>query len=137
VKWIRVDDQLPPLGQIVLGYWAQVSWHPFSILYLQDATKDRRVWLARDNPRQPVAEPTHWLAIELPEERPRPILELEEEERQAVLLALAALAVERPGWDDMLNRVALRIDNAVSGRAQMYDQFRCLRAGREPPKENA
>jgi hypothetical protein len=136
VKWIRVDDQLPRPGQTVLGYWAHVSWHPFSILYLQDVTKDRRVWLARDNPRQPVAEPTHWLALESPEKRPRPTLELEEEERQVVLLALATLAVERPGWDDMLNRVALRIDNAVNERAQMYDEFRRLR-GREPPKENA
>ena len=37
---------------------------------------------------------------------------LSEEERQLVLLALAALSVERPGFDDALNAVALRIDNA-------------------------
>lgn len=64
-------------------------------------------------------------------------LELEEGERQALLMALAHLSVERPGWDDMLNRIAVRIDNVgdgldywgrpVCGRALMYDGFRALR----------
>jgi len=54
-------------------------------------------------------------------------LALEESERQAVLMALAHLAVERPGWDYMLNRIALRIDNGTT-RAELYDQFRDLRA---------
>jgi len=56
-------------------------------------------------------------------------LELDEGERQAVLLALAHLSVERPGWDDMLNRIAVRIDNAKDGRAVMYDEFRALKQG--------
>jgi hypothetical protein len=51
---------------------------------------------------------------------------LDESERQAVLLALAKLSLERPGWDDMLNRIALKMDNASAGRAQMYDSFRAL-----------
>lgn len=53
-------------------------------------------------------------------------LELDEGERQLVLLALARLSVERPGWDDALNRIALRMDNPENGRAQMYDDFRKL-----------
>jgi len=54
-------------------------------------------------------------------------LDLDEGERQALLMALAHLAVERQGWDDMLNRVAVRIDNVLDGRAAMYDEFRSLR----------
>lgn len=53
-------------------------------------------------------------------------LELEEGERQMVLLALAHLSRERPGWDDALNRIALRIDNEENGRAKLYDAFRKL-----------
>jgi len=53
-------------------------------------------------------------------------LELDEGERQLVLLALAKLSIERPGWDAALNRIALRMDNTENGRAQMYDDFRKL-----------
>jgi hypothetical protein len=53
-------------------------------------------------------------------------LPLSEEERQVVLIALGHLAAERRGWDDMLNRIALRIDNAVEGRAEAYDNFRSM-----------
>lgn len=53
-------------------------------------------------------------------------LELNEGERQMVLMALAHLSVERPGWDDALNRLALQIDNQGDGRALMYDDFRTL-----------
>lgn len=67
-------------------------------------------------------------------------LELEEEERQLVLMALAQLAVRRPGWDYILNHIALRIDNhiglpetptidqaqegSVESRGEMFDQFK-------------
>lgn len=64
------------------------------------------------------------------------VLQLDEGERQALLLSLAHLANERPGWDDMLNRVALRIDNEDSGhpgRAKMYDEFKVLNTGRDCP----
>lgn len=54
-------------------------------------------------------------------------VELEEGERQMCLLALAKLAVERPGWDYALNRLALKMDNAKDGRAVMFDQFKVLR----------
>ena len=63
-------------------------------------------------------------------------LKLDEGERQVVLLALAHLANERPGWDDMLNRVALRIDNEDPkhpGRAVMYDAFKTVHTGRDCP----
>jgi hypothetical protein len=43
-----------------------------------------------------------------------------------LLMALAHLAVERPGWDDALNRIAVRIDNVKDGRAVMYDEFRAM-----------
>ena len=58
-------------------------------------------------------------------------LPLEECERQALLLALARLSLERPGWDDMLNRIARRIDNDEGQRAKLYDQFRAIH--RVPP----
>ena len=60
-------------------------------------------------------------------------LQLAEEERQALLLALAHLAIERPGWDDMLNRIALKIDNDLGGRAGMYDEFKALNTSRITP----
>jgi hypothetical protein len=46
-----------------------------------------------------------------------------EEERQMLLLALAKLSIERPGWDNALNRFALKHDDGDE-RAVMYDQFR-------------
>src|SRR5262252_4032362 len=51
-------------------------------------------------------------------------LSLLETERQGIVLALAHLSIERPGGDDMLNRLALRIDNDAGGRAKLYDEFR-------------
>lgn len=41
------------------------------------------------------------------------IIELLEDERQAILLALAHLAVERPGWCDYLTRVSRRLEGEV------------------------
>lgn len=38
-------------------------------------------------------------------------IEIEEDERQVILMALAHLAVERPGWRNMLEQVALKMDN--------------------------
>lgn len=60
-------------------------------------------------------------------------LELPEEDRQMVLLALAVLSLESPGFDHALNEIAKRIDNvekrvdSVEGdrdRALTYDAFR-------------
>ncbi len=55
-------------------------------------------------------------------------LELPEEERQMVLLALARLSVERPGWLDALHTLALQIDSQENGAAIMFTQFRELAA---------
>lgn len=53
-------------------------------------------------------------------------LELNEGDRQMVLLALAHLSVERRGWEDALHTIALMIDNQKDGRALMFDEFRAL-----------
>ncbi len=55
------------------------------------------------------------------------IMRLDEGERQMMLMALAHLAVERPGWDDALQRLAMQLDNEHRGRPQIYDEFRTLR----------
>jgi hypothetical protein len=60
-------------------------------------------------------------------------LVLEESDRQLVLLALAVLSLESPGFDDALNRVAVRIDNIVEGRGVMYESFRSSRVRGRPP----
>ena len=53
-------------------------------------------------------------------------IEISEEQRQMVLLALGHLAVERPGWDHPLNEIACKMDNVEAGRATLYDNFRKL-----------
>ena len=54
-------------------------------------------------------------------------LTLDESDRQLVLMALAHLAVERPGFDDALQLIAARIDNHnPRGRAEMYEDFKRL-----------
>ncbi len=60
-------------------------------------------------------------------------LELPEEDRQMVLLALAVLSLESPGFDHALNEIAKRIDNVESDRALMYDVFRATRRKDVPP----
>lgn len=60
------------------------------------------------------------------------VLELSEEDRQLVLLALAVLSLESPGFDHALNEIAKRIDNVEAGRAQMYDRFREMRVPAHP-----
>jgi hypothetical protein len=56
------------------------------------------------------------------------VLPLEEGERQLVVMALALLSLDRPGFDDTLNTIAQRIDNRRDGRAAMYDAFRATLA---------
>lgn len=55
-------------------------------------------------------------------------LELDESDRQLVLLALAVLSLRSPGFDGALNRIACRIDNAKRDRAEMYDALRKARS---------
>jgi hypothetical protein len=60
-------------------------------------------------------------------------LKLPEEDRQMVLLALAVLSLESPGFDHACNEIAKRIDNVGPGphgfppRAETYDVFRATR----------
>lgn len=61
-------------------------------------------------------------------------LPMDEGDRQLVLLALATLSIRSPGFDDALNRIAVRIDNVVMGRAQMYDAFRATGPAPRGPK---
>jgi hypothetical protein len=49
----------------------------------------------------------------------------EESDRQAMLLALAELALSRPGWDYMLRKIAARLDGE-----DLYDEFKRLNADR-------
>jgi hypothetical protein len=51
-----------------------------------------------------------------------------EEQRQAVLLALGELSLERPGWDMMLREIAV----LLFGEA-MFDEFKRLNADRIRP----
>jgi len=55
---------------------------------------------------------------------------LDESERQTILLALAHLAVERPGWLMMLERTALKLDRVLDGKPAMFMQFYVLRRNR-------
>jgi hypothetical protein len=54
-------------------------------------------------------------------------LDLDESDRQLVVLALAVLSLRCPGFDDAINRIAARIDEAERGRAKLYDELRRLR----------
>jgi hypothetical protein len=50
---------------------------------------------------------------------------LTEDQRQTVILALANLSMERPGWCMMLEEIALLMDNKLEdGRPQMFEDFR-------------
>lgn len=49
-----------------------------------------------------------------------------EGDRQLILMALAHLAVERPGFDYALNLIAMRFDNIEKDRAVLYDRFKVL-----------
>jgi hypothetical protein len=44
---------------------------------------------------------------------------LEEGERQATILALAVLALHRPGWNDMLREIADKLQDC-----QMFDKMK-------------
>ena len=55
-------------------------------------------------------------------------IELSEEDRQLVILALAKLSLEQPGWAQALNEIALKMDNSLpDGSAEMFQAFRAIR----------
>lgn len=51
-------------------------------------------------------------------------LEVTEDERQALILAVAHLAIERPGWNAYLSRIA---KNLGDNRLDMYQSFKDTR----------
>jgi hypothetical protein len=56
-------------------------------------------------------------------------IQLEEDQRQMVLLALAKLSIERPGWLDAIEELALRMDNRdPQGHPEMLYVFRRIHA---------
>lgn len=50
------------------------------------------------------------------------IIEINEEQRQMTILALAHLALERPGWDHTLRRLAEKLDPSL-GMYRDYKTF--------------
>lgn len=57
------------------------------------------------------------------------MIEIDEGQRQMVLLALAHLSVERPGWNTALREIATKMDD---NRAS-YEVFRRLRISQRGP----
>ncbi len=56
-------------------------------------------------------------------------LAIDEGQRQMVLMALAHLAAERPGWDYPLGLIAEQIDERLpDGTLQLYTEFKKLHA---------
>ena len=51
-------------------------------------------------------------------------IEITEDQRQLIVMALAKLSAERPGWDACLVEIALKIDNKKpDGRPQQFDDY--------------
>lgn len=56
-------------------------------------------------------------------------IEISEEQRQLIILALARLSMERPGWFFMCERTALQMDKRKpDGSAQMFEELRQIYA---------
>ncbi len=54
-------------------------------------------------------------------------VEFEEDQRQAVILALAHLAVERPGWFYYMTSIALKLDESKDGVPVMFNELYQMR----------
>ncbi len=55
-------------------------------------------------------------------------IELSEEDRQLVIMGLARLSLEYPGWAQALNEIALKMDNRLpDGSAEMFQELRAIR----------
>ncbi len=58
---------------------------------------------------------------------------LDEGQRGMVLMALAHLAVERPGWDNALAEIAASMDNVgADGKPEMFSSFKLMKLGPRP-----
>jgi hypothetical protein len=62
--------------------------------------------------------------------KPQPLfkLELQESDRQMLLMAMAHLAVERPGLDYPLDALARQIDEVTDAGPTLYTKFKSLHA---------
>jgi hypothetical protein len=50
---------------------------------------------------------------------------LEEGQRQMIIIALAELSIDRPGWTNALEKIALLMDNKdENGYAEMFEKLR-------------
>lgn len=54
-------------------------------------------------------------------------VEITEEERQAIILALALMALQRPGWDNMCRRIVREKFGGVNGEGMFVEFKRCNR----------
>lgn len=55
---------------------------------------------------------------------------IDESQRQAMLLALAHLTVERPGWEFMLTEIAKKMDNVIGDVPELYTRLLVIRRAR-------
>ena len=55
---------------------------------------------------------------------------IDEGERQAILLAMAHMTVERPGWEYMYTEIAKKMDNVIAGVPELYTRMLLLRRQR-------
>lgn len=60
---------------------------------------------------------------------------LTEAERQLLLMALAHLSVERPGWYAALNRLAVKVDDARAASAEVFEEFRRMHQRATAPEQ--
>jgi hypothetical protein len=62
--------------------------------------------------------------------KPQPLfkLQLQESDRQMLLMAMAHLAVERPGWDYALSLLAYQVDAMTEAGPKLYTEFKSLHA---------
>jgi hypothetical protein len=55
------------------------------------------------------------------------VLKIDECQRQMLILALAKLSIERPGWNYALAKIAVKIDNIrPDGGCEMYEKFKSM-----------
>lgn len=65
-------------------------------------------------------------------------IKIDEEQRQGILLALAHLTVERPGWELFLTETASKLDEVADGKPRLYTELlklRRLRVSNSLPEE--
>jgi hypothetical protein len=54
-------------------------------------------------------------------------IQIDEGQRQMMLLALAKLSIERPGWLTAIEELALKMDNRTAdGKPELLHEFRRL-----------